>query len=188
MVDISKVLADIKAHTGHEIGRSLPPVERWDPPDCGDIGMQIRRDFSWWHEGSRINRVPMVRVFSTILRKEADGRTFLVTPYEKVIVDVADVAFQAVRVDLANPGAPEAERTLVFTTNVGDIVQAGPEHSLSMRLDATTGELAPYLHVRGRLEARLARPVFYELAEMAVAGPEGVMGVKSQGAFFPLEI
>lgn len=187
MVDLTKVLAEIRAHTGHEAARALPPVERWDPPDCGDIGMQIRRDFSWWHQGGRIHRAPMVRLFSTILRKEADGRTFLVTPYEKVRVDVADVAFSAIRVDMVEDDDTPADTMLVFTTNVGDIVTAGPDHPLTLRADPATGEPAPYLGVRGRLEARLTRSVFYELAEIAHHGPDGRLGVASNGQFFALE-
>ena len=106
-------------------GRSLPPVHLWNPEHCGDIDMRIKADGSWWHEGTRIGREKLVRLFSTILRKDEDGETYLVTPYEKVIVHVEDAPFLAIRVDRA--GAPGPDQRLVFTTNVGDFAVAGPD-------------------------------------------------------------
>ena len=162
----------------------LPPVHLWNPDNCGDIGMEIRADGSWWHEGTRIGREKLVRLFSTILRKDEDGSTWLVTPYEKVVVHVEDAPFLAIRVDVVRPG--EADQALVFTTNVGDGTVAGPEHPLRVETDAETLEPSPYVHVRGRLEAKLTRPAFYELAGHAVANPDGsgTMGVWSRGEFF----
>ena len=167
-------------------GRKLPPVERWAPERSVDIDMEIRADGSWWHEGRRINRRKLVKLFSTILRKDEDGRVWLVTPYEKVIVHVEDAPFIAVRADRA--GAPGPDQTLAFVTNIGDVAIAGPDHPIRVETDPETGEPAPYILVRGRLEAKLARPVFYELAEMAVAADEdeNLLGVWSNGVFFPL--
>ena len=166
-------------------GRKLPPVHLWNPEHCGDIGMEIRADGSWWHEGTRIGREKLVKLFSTILRKDEDGETYLVTPHEKVIVRVEDAPFLAVRVDrVEKEGFP----ALLFTTNLGDTVVAGPETPLRVETDPETLEPSPYVLVRGRLEAKLSRPVFYELAGMAVASPEdeGRLGVWSDGMFFDI--
>lgn len=167
-------------------GKSLPPVHLWDPEHCGDIDMRIKADGSWWHEGSRIGRQKLVRLFSTILRKDEDGETYLVTPYEKVIVHVEDAPFLAVRVDRAGEAGPD--QTLAFQTNVGDVALAGADLPLRVETDAETGEPSPYVLVRGRLEAKLTRPVFYELANMAVMNPNGsdTMGVWSGGQFFEI--
>ncbi|MCI4643261.1 MAG: DUF1285 domain-containing protein [Hyphomonadaceae bacterium] len=164
-------------------GRKLPPVHLWHPEHCGDIGMEIRADGSWWHDGTRIGREKLVRLFSTILRKDEDGETYLVTPYEKVIVRVEDAPFLAVRVDrVDDDGVP----ALLFTTNLGDTALAGPGHPLRVETDSETQEPAPYVLIRGALEAKLTRPVFYELAGMVEPDPEdpGMMGVWSQGEFY----
>jgi len=165
-------------------GKSLPPVHLWNPEHCGDIDMRIKADGSWWHEGTRIGREKLVRLFSTILRKDDDGETYLVTPYEKVIVHVEDAPFLAIRVDRA--GDPGPDQRLVFTTNVEDFAVAGADLPLRVETDAETQEPSPYVLIRGRLEAKLTRPVFYELADMAVDNPDGsdTMGVWSQGEFF----
>ncbi|WP_300395508.1 DUF1285 domain-containing protein [Henriciella sp.] len=167
-------------------GRKLPPVEKWSPERSTDIDMEIKSDGSWWHEGSRINRKKLVRLFSTILRRDEDGSTWLVTPYEKVVVHVEDAPFVAVRVDRA--GEPGPDQSLAFSTSVGDVVVAGPDNPIRVETDPETGEPSPYVLVRGRLEAKLARPVFYELAGMAVPDPEDgeTLGVWSKGVFFPL--
>jgi len=164
----------------------LPPVHLWNPTHCGDIQMEIRKDGSWWHEGSRIGRQRLVKLFSRILRKDDDGEIYLVTPYEKVIVRVEDAPFLAVRVDRA--GVPGPDQTLAFTTNLGDVTLAGPDVALRVEIDPVTQEPAPYVLVRGGLEAKLTRPAFYELADMAVEtdAQPGVLGVWSQGVFFKL--
>lgn len=164
----------------------LPPVHLWNPEKCGDIGMEIRADGSWWHDGGRINRERLVKLFSRILRKDEDGETYLVTPYEKVLVHVEDAPFLAVRVD--RTGAPGPDQRLNFTTNLGYETTAGPQAPLRVETDADTGEPAPYVLVRGRLEAKLTRPAFYELVELAVPAGDGTnrLGVWSQGVFFPL--
>ena len=164
----------------------LPPVHLWQPDYSTDIDMEIRADGSWWHEGSRINRERLVKLFARILRKDEDGTTWLVTPHEKVIVHVEDAPFLAVRVDRV--GEPGPDQTLAFLTNLGDITLAGPEVPIRIETDAETGEPSPYVQVRGRLEAKMTRPVFYELAELAEEAPDtpSIFGVWSQGTFFPI--
>lgn len=161
--------------------RGLPPVHLWHPENCGDIDIVIRRDGLWMHEGSPIGRKELVRLFSTVLRRDPDGY-FLVTPVEKMRITVEDAPFHAVRVD-ARDGA------LVFTTDVGDETEASDDNPIRVETDPVTGEPAPYVHVRRGLEARIDRPVFYELVAMAEEretpdGPQ--LGVTSNGRFFPL--
>lgn len=167
--------------------RGLPPVHLWNPPDCGDIGLQIAADGAWWHEGTRFTRPALAKLFSTLLRAEEDGSVWVVTPHEKVRVEVADLPFLAVRLDVQNAGGPQ--QRLVFTTNQGDVTVAGPGVPLIVDTDAATGSPRPRVRVRGRLDARLTRPVFMELAELVVPAPsaEGSeMGVWSDGVFFSL--
>lgn len=157
--------------------RGLPPVHLWNPPHCGEIDIRIRKDGVWFHEGAPIGREALVRLFSTVLRLDPDGY-HLVTPIEKMKITVEDAPFIATRVD-------REDQALVFQTNVGDTVEAGPENRIRVEIDPGTGEPRPYLHVRRGLEALIARPVFYELAEMAVQEGEA-WGVRSNGAFFPI--
>jgi len=162
-------------------GRGLPPVHLWNPPHCGEIDIVIRRDGLWFHEGSPIGREALVRLFSTVLRKDPDG-FHLVTPVEKMKITVEDAPFIAVRVDRVG-------EALRFTTNVGDEVEAGPDNAIRVEMNPKTGEPRPYLHVRRGLEARIRRPVFYELVEMAQERetPDGPrLGVASNGAWFPV--
>lgn len=157
-------------------GRGLPPVHLWNPSHVGEIDIRIAANGDWYHEGAKIQREALVRLFSTILRQDPDG-LYLVTPVEKLRIRADDAPFVAVRVDQADEG-------LRFTTNVGDVVAAGPEHPIRVAVDAA-GEPRPYVLVRGGLEALIARPVFYELAEMAQArGDE--LGVESNGAWFAI--
>lgn len=169
-----------------KFGAELPPVEKWNPADVKDIGMEIRADGSWWHEGGEIKRAPLVKLFARILRKDADGQTFLVTPHEKVIVHVEDAPFLAGRMDVL--GSPGRDQEIGFVTTVGDVTIAGPDRPLRVETDPETGAPAPYVLVRGRLEAKLARSVFYELVDLAEPSPddENVLGVWSKGVFFPL--
>jgi hypothetical protein len=173
-LDLPTSLAEIAQAVA---AQKLPPVESWHPERTGDSEMRIARDGTWFHQGAPIPRPEMVRLFSTILRREADGRHVLVTPAEKLDIAVEDAAFIAIAV--ASEGEREARR-LGFTLNTGDPVIAGAEHEISMR------DGAPYLHVRGGLEARIARPVYYELAEIAIAEGGDPPGVWSEGAYFPL--
>jgi hypothetical protein len=159
------------------------PVERWDPPWCGEIDMRIAADGAWHYRGSPIGREALVRLFASILRREADGRTVLVTPVEKVGIAIDDAAFVAVEMAATGSGAT---RRLTFRTNVGDIVDAGPEHPLRFATEAGTGGLKPYLAVRRGLEALLTRPLAQELVAL---GDEraGVPGVWSGGRFFAFD-
>jgi hypothetical protein len=159
--------------------RRLPPVHLWNPTHCGDSAMRIARDGTWFHEGSPIGRPEMVRLFSTILRREENGRFVLVTPAEKLDIEVEDAPFVAV--ELKSEGEGE-ERMLAFRLNTGDLVVAGPEHGL--RFEAGPH---PYLEVRAGLDALVARPVYYELAELALAEGSDTPGLWSGGVFFPLE-
>ena len=162
-------------------GRRLPPVESWNPPDCGAIDMRIARDGTWFYQGTPIGRPAMVRLFSTLLRREADGNYVLVTPVEKVRIQVEDAPFMAL---LAGRKGEGRDQHIQFTTNVGDVVEAGAEHPIRV-VTAENGEPAPYVHVRGRLEARIARAAFYDLVAMGEQR-ESIMGVWSRGVFFPL--
>jgi hypothetical protein len=180
-LSLEQLLATLKREAG-ALDKRLPPVDQWNPAQCGDIGMEILADGTWKHEGTRITREALVRLFSTILRKDPDGATYLVTPSEKIIVHVADAPFVAIRVDRHGQGETQ---TLAFTTNVGDVVVAGPEHPL--RVSYERGEPRPYVLVRGRLEARILRAPFYELVEWAEAR-EGRLGVWSGGAWWELGI
>lgn len=165
--------------------RGLPPVHLWNPPHCGDIGMEIRRDGTWFYQGTPIGRAPLVRLFSTILRKDPEGYV-LVTPAEKVSVAVEDVPFIAQDAEVIVTGADQA---ITFTTNVGDQVTAGPDHPIRVDRDAETGEPAPYVLVRAALEARIDRKTFYRLVEIgehAEWGGTSWFGLRSGGAFFPV--
>ncbi|MGR6327502.1 DUF1285 domain-containing protein [Sphingomonas sp. XXL09] len=161
--------------------RRLPPVEQWNPAHCGDSAMRIAADGTWFHEGSPIGRPAMVRLFSTILRREADGRYVLVTPVEKLDIAVDDAPFVAVEMKAEGIGR---DARLAFRLNTGDFVTAGRDHPLRVAGDAESPR--PYLHVRGGLEALVARPVYYELVERGLADGGDTPGVWSGGAFFPL--
>lgn len=158
-------------------GRGLPPVHLWHPEHCGDIDILIRADGVWLHEGSPIGRAELVRLFSTVLRKDTDGY-HLVTPAEKLKIRVEDLPFRAITMQAV-------DGVLRFTTDVGDVVEAGADHPIIVETDAATGEPAPRVHVRADLWARIARPVFYELVDLAETA-EGRLWVRSGGAVFPL--
>ncbi len=170
------------AQGGGAGGRGLPPVHLWHPEHCGEIDIRIRKDGVWFHEGSPIGREALVRLFSTVLRLDPDGY-HLVTPVEKMRITVEDAPFIATRVDRIQKD--DGRDALVFQTNVGDTVEAGPDNAIRVEIDPDSGEPRPYVHVRRGLEALIARPVFYELAEMA-REQDGVWGVGSNGAFFPI--
>jgi hypothetical protein len=158
-------------------GRGLPPVHLWHPDHCGDIDIVIRADGVWMHEGSPLGRTELVRLFSTVLRKDPDGY-HLVTPVEKLKITVEDLPFRAVTM------ARDGDR-LVFTTDVGDVVEAGAEHPIVVETDPVTGEPAPRVHVRGDLWARIVRSIFYDLVETATV-EAGRLVVRSDHEVFPL--
>jgi uncharacterized protein len=161
--------------------RRLPPVDQWNPAHCGHSGMRIARDGTWYHEGSPINRPAMVRLFSTVLRRESDGSHVLVTPVEKLEIEVEATAFRAIAMHSEGEGQ---DRRIAFNLDSGDAVIAGPEHSLT--LIQTERGPSPRIAVRHGLEAELSRPVYYEIAELALSEGADPPGVWSEGIFFPL--
>lgn len=161
--------------------RRLPPVERWNPERCGDSGMRIARDGTWYHEGEPIRRPAMVRLFSTVLRREPDGRHVLVTPVEKLDIEVEATAFRAV--EMQSEGQGESRR-IAFRLDSGDAVIVDAEHPLLV-IETEHGP-SPRVRVRHGLEAELERSVFYELADIAVAEGKDPLGIWSSGTFFPL--
>ena len=161
--------------------RGLPPVHLWNPEFCGDLDMRIARDGTWFYLGTPIGRPGLVRLFSTILKKE-DGKYFLVTPVEKVGITVDDAPFVAVDFEVAGTGESQV---LTFTTNVGDSAVAGPEHPIRVERDPETGEPSPYVLVRAELEALIDRKSFYRLVDIG-SHHEGWFGLWSSGAFFPV--
>ena len=165
--------------------KGLPPVHQWNPPFCGDLDMRIARDGTWFYLGTPIGRAPLVKLFSSILRKDGD-KYFLVTPVEKVGIVVEDAPFVAIDFDVS--GRDEAQ-VLTFTTHVGDTAVAGPEHPIRVERDPETGEPSPYVLVRANLEALIDRKSFYRLVDVGshhdVDGASW-FGVWSGGAFFPI--
>lgn len=164
----------------------LPPVDKWNPPFCGDIDMEIRADGTWFYMGTPIGRAPLVRLFSTVLRKDEDGKTYLVTPVEKVGIRVVDAPFLAVEMQVTEV---EGQQVLTFRTNVGDVVEVGVEHPLRFEIAGENRELKPYLLVRGRLEALVSRAVMYDLVELGeTVLIDGVpmFSVRSRGQVFPV--
>ena len=157
-----------------------PPVHLWNPAFCGDIDMRIARDGTWHYMGSPIGRKPLVQLFAGILKREADAY-FLVTPVEKVGIRVEDAPFVAVELEATGQGR---DQSLTFRTNVDDTVVAGPDHPIRVAIDGS-GAPAPYIEVRAGLEARINRPVFYQLVEL---GEEegGELAVWSSGQRFSL--
>lgn len=176
-------LAGLAAALADQAGDRLPPVDLWNPPYCGDIGMRIARDGVWFYQGSPIGRKAMVKLFSRVLRRDEDGRHYLVTPVEKVDVTVDDAPFLAVEMEVVGSGSGQ---TLIFRTNVDDVVRCGPEHSLRFVEELGTGGLKPYIRVRGRLDALVTRALYYDLVELALEA-DGRSGLWSDGVMFPLE-
>ena len=160
---------------------AAPPVDRWDPPFCGHSGMRIARDGCWYHEGRPIDRPAMVRLFASVLRREADGSHMLVTPVEKLAIDVEATAFRATQMTMSGEGE---ERRIGLTLDSGDGLVVGPDHPLEV-IQTDDGP-SPRVAVRFGLEAELSRPLYYELAEIALAEGHDPPGIWSDGKFFPL--
>lgn len=159
--------------------RRLPPVEQWNPEHCGHSEMRIARDGTWYHQGAPIRRPAMVRLFSTVLRREPDGRHMLVTPVEKLEIDVDSTAFRAVEMQTEGQGR---DRRIALKLDSGDAIILGPDHPLNF-VDSGRGP-SPRVLVRHGLEAELSRPIYYELADIAVAEAADPAGVWSDGVFF----
>ncbi len=165
--------------------RGLPPVHLWNPDFCGDLDMRIARDGTWFYLGTPIGRKELVRLFSTILRRDGDDY-FLVTPVEKVGITVEDAPFVAVDFEVSGSGT---DQTLTFETNVGDVAAAGPRNPIRVERDPETGEPSPYILVRRNLEALIDRKSFYRLVEIGSHEEhegESWFGVRSSGQFFPI--
>jgi hypothetical protein len=175
----------LTASLPRENGRGLPPVERWNPPFCGDIDMRIAADGTWFYQKTPIGRPALVKLFASVLKREGD-KYFLVTPVEKVGLVVDEVPFLAVELKVEQgPGGP----ALDFRTNVDDWVEAGPGHALRFEHDAATGGLKPFLHVRRELWAKVTRALFYDLVELGeerdIDGRR-MFGVASRSEFFAM--
>ena len=165
--------------------RGLPPVERWDPPFCGDIDMRIAADGTWFYQKTPIGRPALVKLFASVLKREGE-KYFLVTPVEKVGIAVEDVPFLAVEMKAT---AGEAGRVLQFRTNVDDWVAAGPGHALRFEQQSVTGGLKPYVHVRRELWAKITRALFYDLVALGEerdVGGMAMFGVVSGDEFFTM--
>ncbi|MEM9434742.1 MAG: DUF1285 domain-containing protein [Pseudomonadota bacterium] len=177
--------AESLAASAQEVSKGgLPPVENWNPPFCGDLDMRIARDGTWFYLGTPIGRAGLVRLFSSILRKDGDDY-FLVTPVEKVGITVDDAPFVAI--DFTVEGAGK-DQVLVFETHVGDIVRAGADLTIRVSYDAS-GEPSPYILVRRNLEALIDRKSFYRLVDIGThAEHDGAQwfGLWSGGVFFPI--
>jgi hypothetical protein len=167
-------------------GRGIPPVEKWDPEFCGDLDMRIARDGTWFYLGSPIGRKRLVKLFSSVLRKDDDGKTYLVTPVEKIGITVDDAPFLAVEMAIEGEGR---DQRIGFRTNVDDFVEVDTEHPLRFEKEEESGGLKPYVLVRGSLEALVVRSVFYDLVELGEEVPvdgRPMFGVWSCGTFFPM--
>ena len=178
-------LDGVAAMLPREGGKGLPPVHLWNPPFCGDLDMRIASDGTWFYEKSPIGRLGLVKLFSSVLKREGD-KYFLVTPVEKVGIVVDDAPFTAVELKVEN--AAEG-RTLNFRTNVDEWIAAGPDHGLRFEEDAENGGLAPYLHVRRDLWAKVTRALFYDLVDLGEErdiGGKAMFGVASRGEFYAM--
>ena len=174
-----RTLADLAKAIGT---RTHPPVDRWNPDHCGQSDMRIAADGTWFHMGTPITRPAMVRLFSTVLRREPDGAHVLVTPVEKLSIEVEVTPFRAIAMTSEGDGD---KRRIAFELDSGDAVILGPDHPLTIGDDAHGP--SPRLAVRHGLEALIARPIYYELAEIALAEGHHPPGIWSNGAFFALQ-
>tara|TARA_R110002033_G_scaffold62946_5_gene113672 strand:+ start:6115 stop:6690 length:576 start_codon:yes stop_codon:yes gene_type:complete len=159
--------------------RGLPPVDKWDPAFCGDLDMQIKRDGTWFYQGTPIGRPGLVKLFASILKREGDDY-FLVTPVEKVGITVEDAPFLAIDFEAEGEGT---DQVLTFVTKTDDVTVAGPDAPIRVERDPETGEPSPYVLVRRNLEALIDRKSFYRLVDIGTHH-EGWFGVWSKGEFF----
>ncbi len=160
-----------------------PPVHLWNPPFCGDLDMRIAQDGTWYYLNSPIGRKPLMQLFASVLRHDADGKFYLVTPVEKCGIRVDDSPFTAVRMSVSGVGRAQVIR---FETNVDDEVTVDEAHPLRFATEAGTGGLKPYVLVRARLEALVSRALFYDIAAVGTV-EDGWFGVWSSGRFFPMQ-
>jgi uncharacterized protein len=191
---MSQQLGGLEALLQQANARGSPPVDTWEPPYCGDIGLKIASDGTWFYRGSSIGRKPLVALFASVLRRDADGRFYLVTPAEKVDVTVDDAPFLAVQMEVRGEGRSQ---DLMFRTNVDDVAICGPEHPMRFAVEPASGGLKPYVTIRGRLEALVTRAVTYDLMALAATAEArspltehdtAPSGIWSGGVFFPFPI
>jgi hypothetical protein len=171
------------AKTG-SVEKRLPPVHLWNPPFCGDLDIRIASDGTWFYMGTPIGRPALVRLFSTVLKREGD-KHFLVTPVEKVGIRVDDAPFLAVEM---RKDGDDRGHLLRFRTNVDDWVNCDCEHRLRFE-PAAAGGLTPYLHVRADLWAKVTRALYYDLVDIGeerMVDGQPMFGIESGGAFFPM--
>ncbi len=185
---VSKGLAGLEALVSRAGGKNkgLPPVEKWNPDFCGDLDMVIKSDGTWFYMGTPIGRQALVKLFSTVLRKDEDGKTYLVTPVERVGITVEDAHFIAVEM---NARDEDGEQIITFRTNMDDLFEAGPDNPMRFVIVEENDGVKPYVLVRGRLEAVLARSVMYELiAHGEEIEVDGVLmfAIRSNGITFPI--
>jgi hypothetical protein len=183
--DMPAGLAELVSRAG--TGRGPAPVERWNPPYCGEIDMRIAADGRWYYQGGVIAHERLVRLFASVLRRDADGHHYLVTPVERVRITVEDAPFLGVELHVEGEGR---EQVLRLRTNTGDVVRIDADHRLRFEDETDTGGLKPYVRIRGRLDALLARPLLYQLADLFTEhdmSGRTVMGTWSAGTFFPAE-
>lgn len=176
-------LEQVARETG---GRGIPPVEKWNPAFCGDLDLRVARDGTWYYLGSPIGRKPLVKLFSSVLRKDDDGKTYLVTPVEKIGITVEDAPFLAVEMAVEGEGK---DRRIGFRTNVDDFIEVDTNHPLRFEPEEGSGGLKPYVLVRGRLDALVVRSVFYDLVELGdeeIVDGSVMFGVWSCGVFFAM--
>ena len=168
-----------------KLDQETRPVHDWHPSHVADIDLRISRDGTWYYQGSPIHRLRLVKLFASVMRRDDDDY-YLVTPVEKLRIQVDDAPFIAVEIDREGDG--ESQR-LLFRTNVDDVVEAGPRHAIRVVIDPLSGEPSPYILVRDRLEALISRPVFYQMADLALMennASSTEFGVWSCGHFFTL--
>jgi len=181
-MDIAKLAAQLE-------DQSWPPVHLWEPDFCGDMDLVIKADGNWHYMGTPIGRKKLVRLFSTVLRFDDDGEYYLVTPVEKLRIQVDDAPFVAVEMDVVEADGNGGSPRLIFRTNVDDVVAADADHPIRVQVDTVTGEPRPYVHVRAGLEALIARSVYYQLVDLSVASERDgteVLVVESDGVQFEL--
>ena len=175
------LVASVKAASA----KGPPPADKWNPPFCGDLDIRIARDGTWYYLGTPIGRAPLVKLFSSILKREGDDY-FLVTPVEKVGIKVDDAPLLATDFEATGTGR---DQTLRFFTKTEDEAIAGPDHPIRVTRDPATGEPAPYILIRRNLEALIDRKSFYRLVDLGTNeqyGGQSWFGLWSGGQFFPV--
>lgn len=175
------------AMTGQTQAPEIPPAGRRVPAECGAFAIHISRDGTWWYQGTPFTRLPLVRLFASVLERDAAGTYWLSTPAERGTITVEDAPFTAVELTVRGAGSGQV---LIFRTNIDDTVEAGPDHPIRVEVDRASGAPSPYVHVRGRLDALLTRAVFYQLVDLGTETTHrGAtrFGVWSHGMFFPLD-